>query len=225
MDIREYYTEFMQDIYARAGAQEDSNISVFTERMCELIVEQGITENYRSIGYKKSTQGIRVDACDYNDDTEVLSLFVTDFRFDNTLSSLSQTDVTKNFNRAEKFFGESLNARFHQALEESASGYELAREIYEKSSIISKVRLYLLSNAELSKRVSAIPDREIKGYSCSFDIWDISRVFRLESSGKAREDIVLNFAEYGEDGIPCLSAFTGDHICESYLLLIRQVDI
>jgi hypothetical protein len=220
MYIQEYYTEFMQDIYARAGVQEDSNISVFTERMCELLVEQGIIEDYRQIGYKKTTQGIRVDACEYNDDTEVLTLFVTDFRFDKNLGSLSQTDVTKNFNRAEKFFVESLTARFHQALEESASGYELAREIYEKASIISKIRLYLLSNAELSKRVSAIPDRKIMGYPCFFDIWDISRVFRLESSGKTREDIVLDFGKYSEDGIPCLTAFIGDHICESYLLIM-----
>jgi hypothetical protein len=115
---------------------------------------------------------------------------------------------------------ESLTARFHQALEESASGYELAREIYEKASIISKIRLYLLSNAELSKRVSAIPDRKIMGYPCFFDIWDISRVFRLESSGKTREDIVLDFGKYSEDGIPCLTAFIGDHICESYLLIM-----
>jgi hypothetical protein len=188
--------------------------------MCELLVEQGIIEDYRQIGYKKTTQGIRVDACEYNDDTEVLTLFVTDFRFDKNLGSLSQTDVTKNFNRAEKFFVESLTARFHQALEESASGYELAREIYEKASIISKIRLYLLSNAELSKRVSAIPDRKIMGYPCFFDIWDISRVFRLESSGKTREDIVLDFGKYSEDGIPCLTAFIGDHICESYLLIM-----
>ena len=107
VDIQEYYAEFMQDIYARAGAQEDFYISVFTERMCDILVDQGITEDYRLIGYKKSTRGIRVDACDYNDDTEVLSLFVTDFRVDDNLVSLSQTDVTKNFNRAEKFFVES----------------------------------------------------------------------------------------------------------------------
>lgn len=220
MDIQEYYLEFMQDIYARSGAEEDSNISTFTERMCELLMDQGIIEDFRSIGYKKTAQGIRVDACELNPETEVLSLFVTDFRFDNNLGTLSQTDVTKLFKRGEKFFTASLHPRFHQSLEESASGYELAREIFEKSSEISKIRIFLFSNAELSKRVESVKDREVDGYHCSYDIWDISRVFRLEASGKAREDVVVSFEDYNEAGIPCLPAFTGATGCESYLMVM-----
>ncbi|MBW1673100.1 MAG: AIPR family protein [Deltaproteobacteria bacterium] len=222
MDIEEYYTEFMQDIYARSGAEEDTNIFVFTERMCELLMEQGVIEDFKSIGYKKSSQGIRVDASDYNPETEVLSLFVTDFRFDHNLGSLSQTDITKHFKRAEKFFTSSLEPRFHQSLEESAEGFELAREIYEKekSSNISRIQFYLLTNAELSKRIESVGNREINGHKCIYDIWDISRLFRLESSGKAREDVILDFKEYGETGVPCLTAFTGANDYESYLLVM-----
>jgi len=46
-----------------------------------------------------------------------------------------QTDVEKNFKRAEKFFTESIKAKFHGALEESGPGYELAREIYERVGV------------------------------------------------------------------------------------------
>ena len=220
LDIEEYYTEFMQDIYARSGAEEDTNIFVFTERMCELLMEQGVIEDFKSIGYKKSSQGIRVDASYYNPETEVLSLFVTDFRFDHNLGSLSQTDVTKHFKRAEKFFTASLEPRFHQSLEESAEGFELAREIYEKSSAISRIQFYLLTNGELSKRIESVGNREINGHKCIYDIWDISRLFRLEASGKAREDVILDFKEYGETGVPCLTAFTGANDYESYLLVM-----
>jgi hypothetical protein len=220
MDIQEYYRQFMQDIYARSGSQEDFNISVFTERMCELLADQGIIEAFVPIGYKKSSRGIRVDACEFNDDTDVLSLFVTDFRFDPSLGTLSQTDVAKHFNRAEKFLTSSLEPRFHQKMEESAAGYELAREIFEKRSQISRIRFFLLSNAELSKRVASIDERKVQGYPCIYDIWDISRLYRLDAAGKAREDIVVDFHKYSETGIACLPAFLSADSCQSYLLVM-----
>ncbi|MGB5157360.1 AIPR family protein [Desulfobacterium sp. N47] len=222
MSIDDFYTEFMQDIYARSGAEQNFTEAVFTERICDFLVDQATIENYVYSGYKNSPRGIRVDAWDYNNDTEVLSLFVTDFRFSGELETLQNTEVIRNFRRLEKFFSESLNIKFLIALEESAPGYELAREIYDKnkSKSISRVQFFLLTNIQLSNRVSAISKNDIDGYSCTYDIWDISRLFRIESSGRAREDVVIDFQKILPEGIPCLPAFTGSDNFASYLLVM-----
>ncbi len=220
MSVVDYHAEFMQDIHALSGAEQNFTETVFTERMCDFLVDQATIENYTYIGYRNSPRGIRVDAWDYNDDTETLNLFVTDFRFNNDLETLSKTEVMKNFKRAGKFFTESLNIKFLLALEESTPGYELAREIHDKSSSISNIQIFLLSNAQLSKRVGAINKTKIKGYNCTYDIWDISRLFRLESSGKAREDVVVDFRKVKPKGIPCLPAFTDSDKFASYLLVM-----
>ncbi len=222
MTINNYYTELMQDIHARAGAEQNFTEAEFTERICDFLVDQATIENYTLATYKNSPRGIRVDAWDYNEDTEALSLFVTDFRFNNDIETLSSAEVTRNFRRIEKYFNESLNINFLAALEESAPGYELAREIYDKnrSKAISRVNFFLLSNAQLSSRISAIDRDEVEGYDCRYDIWDISRLFRIESSGKAREDIVIDFQEFVSEGIPCLPAFTGSEEFASYLLVM-----
>jgi hypothetical protein len=81
MNIVEYHAEFMQDIIARSGAANDFNEASFTERICEFLVEQAIVGDYTYIGYKKSSKGIRLDAWDFNEVTEFLNLFVTDFRY------------------------------------------------------------------------------------------------------------------------------------------------
>lgn len=219
MTIDNYYTEFMQEIHARSGAEQNFTETVFTERICDFLVDQATVENYIPAAYKNSPRGIRVDAWDYNDDTEILSLFITDFRFNNELESLSNTDVNRNFKRLEKFFSESFNYNFLAGLEESSPGYELAREIHDKnkSQGVSRVQFFLLTNAQLSKRVSAIKKNNVEGYNCTYDIWDISRLFRIESSGKAREDVVIDFQEFIPQGIPCLPAFDSDGFA-SYLL-------
>ena len=118
MDIVHYHTEFMQDIYARSNAENNFYESVFTERMCEFLVDQATIENYTYVGYKKGVKGLRVDAWHYNHETEVFDLFVADFRSERNLESLSKTDITKCFKRVENFFTESLKIQFHQSLEE-----------------------------------------------------------------------------------------------------------
>ena len=222
MSISDYHTEFIQDIYARSGAENNFTETVFTERMCDFLVDQATIENYSYAGYKNSPRGIRVDAWNYNDDIELLSLFITDFRFNSELEIMPNTEVMRNFKRLEKFFSESINMNFLLALEESAPGYELAREIYDKNKagVISRVQFFLLTNSQLSKRVNTINNNNIEGYTCTYDIWDISRLFRLESSGKAREDVEINFQDFLVDGIPCLPAFTDSNNFASYLLVM-----
>ncbi len=222
MDLSEYHAEFMQEIHNRSGAEQNFTEAEFTERMCDFLVEQAAIENYTCAAYKNSPRGICVDAWDYNDDTECLNLFITDFKFSNELETLPNAEVTRNFRRLEKFFSESLKTKFLLALEESSPGYELAREIYDKnkSKAISRVQFVLLTNAQLSKRVSAIENNNIEGYNCLYDIWDINRLFRIESSGKAREDIVINFQEFLPEGLPCLPAFTASDNFASYLFVM-----
>ncbi len=218
----DFYTEFMQDIHARSGAEKNYTEATFTERMCDFLVDQAALEDFTCTAYKNTSKGLRVDAYHFNDDMETLHLFVTDFRASSNPESLIQTDVTKNFKRLEKYFSECLNLNFLVSLEESSPGYELGRYIYElqRDRSISRVQLVLLTNASLSKRVRSISEKEIAGFQCSYDIWDISRLHRLESSGKAREDVVIDLTSYQKNGLPCLPAFNENIKYESYLLAI-----
>lgn len=223
VSIVDYYkAEFMQPIFARSGAEQNYTEAVFTEQVCDFLVDQGTIENCTYVAYKNSHKGIRVDAWNYNNETEVLDLFITDFRFNNDLETLSNSEVSRHFARLKKFFTECFEIDFLLALEESTPGYELAREIYDliRSKGISRVQFILLSNAQLSKRVSEIKEDDVEGYNCTYDIWDISRFFRIEVSGKAREDIVINFREFQSEGLPCLPAFTGSDHLASYLLVM-----
>ena len=88
MEIEEYYTDFMQDIYARSGSGQDFYESVYTERMCDFLVDQAVIEDYTYIGYKKSGRNVRADAWVYDDDAEVLNLFVIDFAYGDSVRTV-----------------------------------------------------------------------------------------------------------------------------------------
>lgn len=221
-DIHEYYDEFMQEIYARSGVESDFNEAIFTERMCEFLVEQAAVDDYAYIGYKKAPLGIRVDAWDYNSDASTLRLFITDFRPEKELASLTYTDVAKHLKQVQRFFERCLNRDFFESLEESSPCYGLARDVFEKigRDEIDEVHFFLLSNANLSERVQSIDIEELDGFQCAYHVWDFSRLHRIESSKNIREEIVIRFDENGNSGLQCLPAFTGTDECESYLLVL-----
>ena len=156
MDHKEFYQDFMQELYAKSGADSNFLESVFTEKMCDFLVDQAIVQNYTLAEFKKTSLGLRVDAWDYSDETDVLSLFVVDFRPEREISSLTQTDVDKAFKRIEKFLDKCRKSDFYLSLEESTQGYTIAREIYERKNNIFRVNFYLatLSFYPLQRRSS-----------------------------------------------------------------------
>ena len=218
MSYEEFYKDFMQDIYARSEAESHFSEVIFTERMCDFLVDQAVLENYTAASYKKTHLGIRVDAYDYSEESDALTLVITDFH--NKPESLTKTLITRLFNRVKKFFKKSQGSSFYQSLDESDPGFGLARDINAccSSGKLRKVRSILLSNALLSKSVDdKIPEEEVGGVPCSFDVWDLGRIQRIEESGKSREDIVVDFSSLPEGGLPCLPAFTGKGTYASYL--------
>jgi hypothetical protein len=221
MSIENYYQEYMQEIYFKSEADEDFHETSFTEDMCDFLVEQGVIETYQLGSFIKKAKGIKVDAWNYNEEKELLTLFITDFSASSEMSSLTKSEmVSKHFKRVEKFFKESLSPKFVQSLEESSLGYEIALEILTKADSISRINFILLSNGFLSKRVTGIPEKKIHRFKCTYDVWDISRRYVIESSGKGKEDVVVNFLDIDKEGLPCLKASSDASEYESYLLVL-----
>lgn len=220
MTEEEYYQDFMQDIYARSGAEEDFSEVKFTEVMCDFLVDQAVLESYDLSFYKQTQQGIRIDAWNYNKEKETLSLIVTDFSSSAEMRSLSTSEADACIRRVERFFKKSLKRTFFQSLEEAFPSHGVARDIFENSEAISRVEFCLLTNARLSERFKGIKRAKTDGYESSYDIWDIGRRWRIFDSGKEKEDITINLTDFVDDGIPCLPAYSGSDVCQSYLLAL-----
>ena len=220
MSKDEFYHEYMQDIYARAGSKADFCEEQFTEEMCDFLVEQAVIENYDSVFFKKTQQGIRIDAWNFNKEKKELCLFICDYTSSSTLRTLTQSDVEGWYRRAEKFFLKAKTNKFYQELEESLPVYRVARDIAENIGAISKIQFFLLSNGSLSSRFKGVMGRGIDGYDTVYDIWDINRRALIAQSGKTKEDIIIDFNEFEKEGIQCLPASTVSSVCQSYLLAI-----
>jgi len=218
-EIDEFYRDFRQEILARADANEDFIESEFVEYVSEYLIDSGEIDNFDYCQYK-AERGIRVDGYDLAEDDEVLNLFISDFRNKEDLATLTKQEVDSAFNRLENFFTNSLKPSFYPRLEETSQGYGLAYQIYVKRNDFSKVKFYLLSNTLLSSRIQAIDNKNYNGFEFSYSVWDISRLYRLVSSKKGKEDIVIDLTSSFGKPLPCLPANLGIDSYKSYLMVM-----
>ena len=218
MTIEEFYEDFKQNLLVDSG--DDFIQNSFIEKMCEVISEQGTMPDAELVGYKFTQRGIAVDAFAKDSERNRYVLVIADFRNTDEIETITNTDITKSLKRLDRFVEYCGKRDFVEALEESDPVFPLARYIFENRSTIS-FDFILITDAKISARVKEITPAE---YDIQFakrcEVWDIQRLFELESSGRERETLEVDFTQYMPDGIECLRASTGDASLQSFLFVL-----
>jgi hypothetical protein len=204
MTIEEFYKDFMQEIFSRAGSNSSFYEESFTEIFCEFLVEQAVIEDFQTVCYRKPEAGMRLNAWNFNEETGLLTLIVGDYRHSSDLESLTQTELAKVFARVEKYFVRAVEHALYKVLDESTTEYEVAYELSRHRKNFTKIQFITISNADLSKRVKANSFGTLTAYNCSYDIWDLGRKHRIALSENSREDVEIDLTSTISGGVPCL---------------------
>ena len=220
MTIEEYYNEFTQDLIAKAGADENFTRSSFVEHMCSILEDEGFITGFSQTDYKNTTKGLAVDAWSFNEELACLTLIVGDHRDSSTLETLTNSDIETSFKRLVRFVETCLKDKFVDSLDEAMPVTELAWMLKKSRNEIAQINLVLVSNAALSTRVMSLPKEKAGGFQTSYEIWDLSRIHRANTSGKAREDMWIDFGSADSGALPCLPAYFGEDSMQSYLLVL-----
>ncbi len=220
-DLQDFYDEFFQEIVREAEAEGRFNEDAFFDLFCEQIVEAGDLETADHAPYV-APRGIRIDGYGGDPTTAdgTLSLIIADFNQSRVVSTLTASDMEALFRRATAFLEKSLQKSFRNSLEETSPGFGLADLIAQTWSGVTRVRILLISNRVLSSRVDGRESGLVDGRPTTYSVWDLGRLQRFASSGKSREDIVVEMAEYGA-AVPALRANLAGADYEAYLLALR----
>lgn len=219
-ELREYHHDLMQDVLFEADAEGQFSESAFVEHVCSLLVDAGEFDTFDYTPHK--SRGLRVDgyAGDPVEQDGVLTLVVSDFNQEGEPGSLSRSDMEVHFKRLEGFFQATERETFHAQLEESSPGYGLARLIFDRKGRINRVRFFLVTNRILSARIQEIAGKEINGIPTTYNVWDLARLHRLESSGKGKEDLDIDLRKDYGSSLPCLPAHLDHAGYEAYLAVV-----
>jgi len=219
--LEEYYVNFMNGISHGADANDDFKQSQFFEKTIEYLMEEGVVEDFVYCPYQNKISGFKIDGYHLIEDRNILTLFICDFEDSESPNSLTQSDITTNLKRMEKFFTESLKREFYLKLEETSEGYQAAEFIYSHQNNFNELKIILMSNKYLSSRVKDLKGKDIKHYNVSYDVWDINRFFQAESTKGETEAIEIDFINEFGYGISSLPASFKNDTYKSFLCVVQ----
>lgn len=223
ISLEEFAKDFSQDILSEAEAGGKLLEDAFFEKFCRTLTDAGELDTADRADYKGPPKsGIRVDG--YGGDpmecSGTLNLIIADFNQPGEIGRLTKTDMEAIFRRLHKFLEKSLDSKWRNALEESSRGFHLASLVAERWQLVTRVRMLLISNRELSDRVDGREAGEIDGRTVTYSVWDIGRLYRFEISGREREDIEIDLKKDFGGAVALLPAHLSGAEYEAYLAVI-----
>lgn len=215
--IEKFHEDLQQSVLLAASGEgfEQTLASAFTEYMFEVLTDAGEVENPQRATYEG--RGARASGFEISEDGSTLHLFLTDYLQAEHIQALGKADLSKHLKRMSDFVSQAVDGLWKK-LEESSLAWEMAQQIYESWSDIGELRFTVLTNAEMRTDVPTVP--KIAGRRVHTAVWDIDRLYKLDSSGRVQEQIEVDVQNVWGEPLPCLGPHGEKGSYESYLLAL-----
>jgi hypothetical protein len=223
MQLDEYRKEFLEDIRARASVTSNFTHAEFVEVCADLLSEAEELSDFELCYFRGSgsrNRSLAVDGFAQDSVDGSLRLVVADFSGANETQNLSQTQARSMFGKLLAFSEDAFSGRLLDEVDESSPAHSLALLIQQQRKHITRLRLYLISDAALSARVRDWPEGEVGGIPTEFHIWDINRFHQVNESRTGRDELTVDFTQVVPGGLPCLAASVEADSYRAFLCVI-----
>ena len=217
------FDEFYQAVRAEINddtadsLEEGYRIDRFTNFFINHLGDFGIISDARICSFDKTMGASRVISNAWDLDEDRLSLFITDFCDSEEIRSVTNQDVTKAIQRAARVYELAKKCNI-DSIEPSSGEFAMLRTIKEAIEDINQLRIFFLTDGQLKKSGDVRAEYGNLPVYCSY--WDIRRLYRLISSDREYESIVINFQERFEQNIHCISVSSDTDEYQGYLAII-----
>jgi hypothetical protein len=193
MTLEEFAANLRQDILARGTDSSNYEVDTFTEDVIEAMTDSGEADGF--ILCNCDRRGYKINAYNISSDGDCIDLFVTVYTKESPPQKVSAADIDRNLARLRGFFQRALTDSFRVGLEESSPEFDASDSIHSAKDEVTRGRLFLLTDGITTAR--DYEDVVIDGVRFSHHAWDIDRIYRMQTSGAAREVIDVNFEDFG----------------------------
>lgn len=223
-ELIEFNVALLGDIRERVSENGVSESDAFFERMTSRLEAEGEIATADRTEFVGSNSGktVRIDGIggDPREADGILSVIVCDLYPDRDPVKINAQAAKKVFGHLINFVAASRRAVFREQLASGTTEAGVAEMIAAAWSSTTKVKLILITNAIYRARTDAVLAGKIGDIPVTYNIWDLTRFHRYETSGQAREKIVVNFREDFGASIPALAASSSGDNLDSYLIVI-----
>ncbi|MGC5020346.1 AIPR family protein [Micromonospora sp. DT47] len=211
-----YAQELVADVLATAEAENATAPDTFTRRVLDELEQAGEVENTFTAYHK--ALGLEVNGYGMNESLGTLDLFITQFSLQPEEGRLTRSQAEGQFKRLLTFVRKCREG-LARDIDESSDVHDMCVAVEKALPDAPRIRLFLLTDT--ISAVSALPPTELDGLAVTHEVWDLTRLHRLASSGTLSEPIAVDF----DPPLPCLATPETDRNYSVFLAIIPGQDL
>lgn len=218
LTLDQYADNLRQEVLLEGDESAEGEFleNAFTKIITSRLVEAGETDGAIVCGFR--AKGMKVDAYGLDDDQTRLDLFVSEYMgAQGTIPHIERAEIQKALHRATSFLEYCLAGKYKD-LEESSLAFDLGQTVHDLQSDLDSIRIIYITNGRAA--AGNLPEGTVRDYRLYFDVWDIERLYRLETSGLPQEPIEVDLIGEYQCPLPCLSVSRPSDGYEAYLTMI-----
>jgi len=215
MTLEEFYQSVTQEVNVTYNEQfsNPSNSYKYKEYVFLDIIISFLT-SYNMIGdnyhdsYCDTTYGkakIKLHSYAISDDSDRLDLIICHYTESDSIENLIDSDITKKFvNPSLRFLEKSINDnnKFLSLLEKSSDAYMFAEALPQLYNDITDIKILIITNAKTKTKF--FQEKKIASKYVKIEVFDIERYHKLSDEGKPQDELIVDFVEAYQTGIPCV---------------------
>ncbi|OHE83059.1 MAG: hypothetical protein A2579_02905 [Lysobacterales bacterium RIFOXYD1_FULL_69_11] len=211
-----YREALLGELHAEQLAEGDYLRTRFIDRACSILESaEELTEYHLCRAHTKTARGglVQVDAYSFSPSDGVVNLIVANWSGAENPDPVLTDEARRLVDGAYRFLEGSVHDRLADRWDESSDAHSFSRELFTFATggDIAKVCIYLVSDRPLGAQTSKSFDLQLGTTAVDVQLWDITRLARVEASTRGREEIRIDFpADFGR-GIPALAAGSDAH--------------
>ncbi|SCF41530.1 AIPR protein [Micromonospora purpureochromogenes] len=211
-----YAQELVADVLATAEAENATAPDTFTRRVLDELEQAGEVENTFTAYHK--ALGLEVNGYGMNESLGTLDLFITQFSLQPEEGRLTRSQAEGHFKRLLTFVRKCRDG-LAKDIDESSDVHDMCVAVQKALPDAPRIRLFLLTDTVSG--VSTLPPGELDGLTVTHEVWDLTRLHRLASSGTLSEPIAVEF----NPPLPCLATPETDRNYSVFLAIIPGQDL
>lgn len=201
MTLEEFAKYLHQDILVDSEESLNYAVDKFTEKAIDAMTEAGEADGAIICNCRK--RGYKVNAFNLSADGDCIDLFVSLFSGQDPPQKVTKSEIGRHFDWLQSFFSRCLSDRFRVVLEESSPEFDAAQTIHSSRDLITRGRLFFVTDGIAG--TGEYENVTVGGITFTHHIWDIERLFRVETSGAEREKIDVLFESDFGGAVPLIS--------------------
>lgn len=221
--IEEYHKTLKLEIESKMLTLEGggNKTQLFTRYAIDLMKANGEVDNV-IVAYDEETNPERkphkVNAFSISDDYTTVSLFVTIYKAQKTIQSLSEREVMDAIKLVSNFFMKAVQEDYVNKLTDSAEIVGCAQVLGKDEEFkdnAQQIKIYILTNGTFSGKLKN--DKELGGLQLTCKVIDLERLCNM--SEEQSQPIFVDFESLGYK-VPCITGAEDNDLYQAYIAIV-----